>query len=146
VRKHRHDFLDVMRHQNQRRRIFLRAEPLEKLQEMFARGGIQPGARLVENQNARLAISARPISTRWRSPCDSTRHGASARCAHSTCRNNFSAWPFFRRASARPQKSIIAYLPLATVSSAGSSSGHHLPHGRADEADFFRSSRQSDSP
>jgi hypothetical protein len=43
-----------MCHQYERRRIFIPAEPLKKLQKMFACGGIKSGARFIENQNARL--------------------------------------------------------------------------------------------
>src|SRR2546429_6327466 len=51
--EHRHDFLHVMRHQHKGRRASLPAETIEELKEMFARDGIEPGARLVENQHRR---------------------------------------------------------------------------------------------
>src|SRR2546430_2705524 len=51
--EHRHDFLHVMRHQHKGRRASLPPETIEELKEMFARDGVEPGARLVENQHRR---------------------------------------------------------------------------------------------
>ena len=53
VSEHRHDFFNVMSYQNQGRRVFSPPHTLQKLQKVFSRSGIQPRARLVQNQECR---------------------------------------------------------------------------------------------
>ena len=54
VREHWHNFLDVMRHQHKRGRVFAAPETLEKLQEVFARCGVESCAGFVKDQKLRL--------------------------------------------------------------------------------------------
>ena len=136
MRKHRHDFLDVMRHENQRRRIFIRAEPLEELQKMFARRRVQPGARLVQNQHARPGHQraanqhALPFALRQHAP------RTLGQILALDLPQQLAVLVLFRRASAPPEINHRVF-------AAGDGFqrrfvvGHHLPHGRADKADFF---------
>ncbi len=53
VREGRHDLLEVMGYEHQRRRAGPPRESIEEMQEMLARHGIESGARLVEDQQPR---------------------------------------------------------------------------------------------
>src|SRR5258708_2104575 len=50
VRKNWHNLLHMMRDQHERGSVLLAAKALEELQEMLARGGIESGARLIEDE------------------------------------------------------------------------------------------------
>jgi hypothetical protein len=51
--EHRNDFLDVMGDQNKRGGVALASEPLDELEEVLARDRVEPGARLIEDQETR---------------------------------------------------------------------------------------------
>ena len=52
--EHRHDLFHMMRHQHQRGRVFLMAQPLDELQEMLPCRRVQPRARFVQDEQARM--------------------------------------------------------------------------------------------
>src|ERR1700679_2871735 len=53
MRKYRHDFINMMRDEDECWSSLAAAEFLEELQEVFAGDGIEPGARFVEYQQRR---------------------------------------------------------------------------------------------
>ena len=116
-------------------RIFAAAKPLQELKEMLARRRVQPGARLVQDQQRRAGHQgaanqqALPLALGKEKP-GAVRQGAGTRSgAARACRDGG------RAAAISPQKSIMADLPLTMVSRAGSSSGIIWRIGGADQAD-----------
>ena len=134
-------------HQNQGRGIFSRAQPLDELAKMLARSGSSPahGSSRISTRGFAIRRAGRSAPAGVR-PATETPPGTFRPGAHIQSGRNSSKACCGFRARGPPQKSIIAYLPLTTVSSAGSSSAIIWRTVELTRPTFFCNSRQSDLP
>ncbi len=79
------DLLDVVGDEHRGRRRRIGGQIGESGDEVFAPGEVEPGGRLVEQQEAGSGMRVRASSTRWRSPEDNVAKLRSARCPMPSC-------------------------------------------------------------
>ncbi len=111
-------------------------ERVDRLEQVFARGDVEAGGRLVEEQQTRLAMSARAMRARPRSPWDSTGQRESTRASSptsATCRRAVATWSAL--GSHRIMRSVVPVSPVSTVSS--TVSGESMRVSRVDVPDVL---------